>query len=261
MTFGFFSRSSQPEAISEKILAVDQAQECLLPMGITSENVSMDFGITRQAQDEFAARSFGKAAAAQKQGKFQDEIVPIKVKFVNPKTNNESTITVDMDDGIRDGVTAQSLSKLKPAFVEDGCSHAGNSSQVSDGAAAVLLSRRSFAKRLGLPILGKFVGASVVGVPPRIMGVGPAYAIPKLLEKHGITKDDVDFYEACIDYGTTGLWTDLSSLDQRGVRFAGSILHRQDRNPTRKGQPLGWRDCNWSSPRLQYVPHAVLIMG
>lgn len=205
MTFGFFSSSSQPEAISEKVLAVPKAQECLLPMGTTSENVSNDFGITRRVQDEFAARSFVKAAAAQKQGKFIKEIVPITVKFVDPKTKNEFEIVVDKDDGIRDGVTAQSLSKLKPSFAENGCSHAGNSSQVSDGAAAVLLVRRSVARKLGLPVLGKFVGASVVGVPPRIMGVGPAYAIPKLLEKHGITKDDVDFYEVCVTRGTDGL--------------------------------------------------------
>jgi len=235
MTFGFLNPSSRPEAISEKVLAVPKAKECLLPMGTTSENVSKDFGITRQAQDEFASKSFFKAAAAQKQGKFKNEIVPIKVKFVDLKTKQESDIVVDKDDGIRDGVTAQSLSKLKPSFAEDGCSHAGNSSQVSDGAAAILLARRSVAKKLGLPILGKFVGASVVGVPPRIMGVGPAYAIPKLLEKHGITKDDVDFYEARIVYGTNGPWTDLFPLDQRGVRFAGSIFHRQDWNPTRKG--------------------------
>jgi len=204
-------------------------------MGTTSENVSKDFGIARPIQDEFAAKSFHKAAAAQKQGKFKNEIVPITVKFVDPKTKNESEIVVDQDDGIRDGVTAQSLSKLKPSFAENGCSHAGNSSQVSDGAAAVLLARRSVAKKLGLPILGKFVGAAVVGVPPRIMGVGPAYAIPKLLEKHGITKDDVDFFEARISRGTDGLWSHPFSLDQRGVRFSGPLFHRQDWNPTRKG--------------------------
>ena len=224
MTLGFFSRASQPDAISEKVLASPTAQDCLLPMGITSENVSNDFGITRQAQDEFAAKSFIKAAAAQKQGKFKNEIFPLTVKFIDPKTKDESEIVVDKDDGIRDGVTAQSLSKLKPSFAENGFSHAGNSSQVSDGAAAVLLARRSVAKKLGLPIVGKFVGASVVGVPPRIMGVGPAYAIPKLLEKHGITKDDIDFYEVRVACGLTKFWLTCLS-DQRGICFAGSLLH------------------------------------
>lgn len=215
MTLGFFNPASQPDGISEKVLAFPKAQECLLPMGITSENVSKDFGITRKAQDEFAAKSFAKAAAAQKQGKFKSEIVPLTVKFIDPKTKQESEIVVDKDDGIRDGVTAQSLSKLKPSFAEDGFSHAGNSSQVSDGAAAILLARRSVAKKLGLPIVGKFVGASVVGVPPRIMGVGPAYAIPKLLEKHGITKDDVDFYEVRVVRGNDGLWAQPSVRSTR----------------------------------------------
>merc|ERR1712013_797318 len=91
--------------------------------------------------------------------------------------------------------TGSYLSKLKPAFSADGSTHAGNASQVSDGAAAVLLARRSVAKKLGLPILGKFVTAAVVGVPPRVMGIGPAFAIPKVLEKAGITQDEVDFFE------------------------------------------------------------------
>lgn len=97
--------------------------------------------------------------------------------------------------GIRDGVTKESLSKLKPAFKKDGTTHAGNASQVSDGAAAVVLARRSVAKRLGLPILGKFVTSSVVGVPPRVMGIGPAFAIPKVLKLTSLSLDDVDFYE------------------------------------------------------------------
>lgn len=92
-------------------------------------------------------------------------------------------------------MTAESLGKLKPVFSKTGSTHAGNASQVSDGAAAVLLARRSVAKKLGLPILGKFYTSVVVGVPPRIMGVGPLYAVNKLLEKCGIRKEDVDFYE------------------------------------------------------------------
>ena len=232
MTLGF-NGSSQPDGISEKVLAFPKAQECLLPMGITSENVSKDFGITRQVQDEFAAKSFVKAAAAQKQGKFKNEIFPLTVKFVDPKTKNESEIVVDKDDGIRDGVTAQSLSKLKPSFAEDGFSHAGNSSQVSDGAAAVLLARRSVAKKLGLPIVGKFVGASVVGVPPRIMGVGPAYAIPKLLEKHGITKDDVEFYEVRA-VGANRAWAHLLVRSTRRSLRRLSTPSTRSESPTRR---------------------------
>lgn len=194
MTFGYGARA-QADEFSEKVLACQEAEDCLIPMGITSENVAADYGITRQQQDEFAAASYQKAAAAQKAGKFKDEIVPIKVKWVDPKTEKETEIVVDQDDGIRDGVTAQSLGKLKPAFKENGTTHAGNASQVSDGAAAVLLARRSVAKRLGLPIVGKYVTSAVVGVPPRVMGIGPAFAIPKVLEKTGLSKEDIDFYE------------------------------------------------------------------
>ncbi|KIL56893.1 hypothetical protein M378DRAFT_16666 [Amanita muscaria Koide BX008] len=180
---------------ADELLENKEAEDCLLPMGITSENVAKDFGITREAQDRFAVASFQKAAAALKAGKFRAEIVPIKTKIVDPKTEKEVEIVVDADDGIRDGVTYESLAKLKPAFAKDGTTHAGNASQVSDGAAAVLLARRSVAKRLGLPILGKFVSAAVVGVPPRIMGIGPAFAIPKVLEKTGLSQDDIDFFE------------------------------------------------------------------
>jgi acetyl-CoA acyltransferase 1 len=194
MTFGF-GPQSQPDGWSEAVLSNKEAADCLLPMGITSENVAADFGVSRERQDDFAAKSFQKAAAAQKAGKFKNEILPIKVKWTDPKTEKEKEVVVDADDGIRDGVTAQSLAKLKPVFSKTGSTHAGNASQISDGAAAVLLARRSVAKRLGLPIVGKFVSAAVVGVPPRIMGVGPAFAIPKVLQNAGLNQDDIDFFE------------------------------------------------------------------
>lgn len=92
------------------------------------------------------------------------------MRWTDPKTNEEKEIIVDSDEGIREGVTAESLAKLKPAFAKDGSTHAGNASQVSDGAAAVILARRSTAQKLGLPILGKFVISAVVGVPPKLMG-------------------------------------------------------------------------------------------
>lgn len=92
------------------------------------------------------------------------------MRWTDPKTNDEKEIIIDSDEGIREGVTAESLAKLKPAFAKDGSTHAGNASQVSDGAAAVILARRSVAQKLGLPILGKFVISAVVGVPPKLMG-------------------------------------------------------------------------------------------
>ncbi|THG99621.1 hypothetical protein EW145_g7227 [Phellinidium pouzarii] len=194
MTHGY-GPSAQPAGYSEKVLSCQEAEDCLIPMGITSENVAEQYNITRKTQDEFSAHSFQKAAAAQKAGKFTAEIIPVTVTVVDPKTEASRDIVVDADDGIREGVTAASLGKLKPAFKEGGSTHAGSASQVSDGAAAVLLARRSVAKRLGLPIVGKFVTAAVVGVPPKIMGVGPAFAIPKVLSKAGLLKEDVDFFE------------------------------------------------------------------
>ncbi|SCZ96392.1 BZ3500_MvSof-1268-A1-R1_Chr8-2g10164 [Microbotryum saponariae] len=194
MTMGY-GAGVMPEKFSDKILEHEPSADCLVPMGITSENVAAKYNVTRQAQDEFAAKSFQKAAAAQKAGKFDSEIVPVTVQVTDPKTGEETTVTVTKDDGIRDGVTAESLGKLKPVFSKTGSTHAGNASQVSDGAAAVLLTRRSFAKKHNLPVLGKFVCAAVVGVEPKLMGIGPAFAIPKALEKAGLTIEEVDLWE------------------------------------------------------------------
>lgn len=214
MTHGYGAKA-MANSFSEKVLANQESEDCLIPMGITSENVAAAYNITRETQDAFAANSFQKAAAAQKAGKFKDEIVPITVKIVDPKTEKEHEIVVDADDGIRDGVTAQSLAKLKPAFSPTGSTHAGNASQVSDGAAAVLLARRSVAKRLGLPIVGKYVTSAVVGVPPKIMGVGPAFAIPKVLEKTGLSKDDVDFWEINEAFASQAVY----SIQSVGIPF------------------------------------------
>ncbi|KAF9459615.1 acetyl-CoA acetyl transferase [Collybia nuda] len=197
MTMGY-GAGGVPASYSEEVVADPLAEECLLPMGFTSENVASDFGVSRAKQDEFAAKSFQKAAKAQKEGKFDKEVLKIKAKVVvKGKDGEEETreVLVDRDDGVRDGVTKESLSKLKPAFKKDGSTHAGNASQVSDGAAAVVLARRSIAKKLGLPIIGKFVSAATIGVPPRIMGVGPAYAIPRVLENVGLETSDIDFWE------------------------------------------------------------------
>ena len=125
MTFGY-GASSLPDGWSEKVMSTKEAEDCLIPMGFTSENVASDFGISREVQDKFAAESFRRAAAAQKAGNFKAEILPIKVKIIDPKTDKESEIVVDSDDGIRENVTAESLAKLKPAFSKTGSAHAGN---------------------------------------------------------------------------------------------------------------------------------------
>jgi acetyl-CoA acyltransferase 1 len=242
MTFGY-GASSQPDGWSEAVLTNKEAEDCLLPMGITSENVAHDFAISREAQDAFAAQSFQKAANAQKAGKFKSEIVPIKVKFTDPKTEIVHDRIVDADDGIRDGVTAQSLAKLKPAFTSTGSTHAGNASQISDGAAAVVLARRSVAKRLRLPILGKWVGSTVVGVPPRIMGVGPAYAIPKVLSRNGLSLHDVDFYEINEAFASQAVY----SIQKIGLPFEKVNING---GAIALGHPLG---CSLYLPCLPYL--------
>lgn len=179
-----------------KILESQDAEDCLQPMGETSENVGKDFNISREMQDRYAAESFQRAERAQKAGWFTDEIVPIKTQVKDPKSDEMVEVIVSKDEGPRYGTTFESLSKVRPAFPDYGDrSTGGNSSQVTDGAAAILLMKRSKAQQLGQPILAKFCGASVTGLAPRIMGIGPSLAIPKLLTKFGLTKDDVDLFE------------------------------------------------------------------
>jgi acetyl-CoA acyltransferase 1 len=226
MTHGY-GAGVMPSKFSEKVLENQEAADCLLPMGITSENVAKKYNLQRSDLDEFAAKSFQKAAHAQKQGWFKGEIVPVSVT-----TEDGKTVIVDRDDGVRDGVTKESLGKLKPAFAADGSTHAGNASQVSDGAAAVLLARRSVAKKLGLPILGKYVVSAVVGVPPAIMGVGPGYAIPKALAKAGLTKEDIDFFEINEAFASQALWSvrELGIPEEKVNPHGGAIA---------MGHPLG----------------------
>ncbi|KAK5651875.1 hypothetical protein OQA88_11534 [Cercophora sp. LCS_1] len=169
--------------------------DCMEPMGWTSENVSRDFGITREKMDEYAAESFQRAERAQKAGLFDEEIVPIKTR-VKDANGEWKEVTLTKDEGIRPGTTAQGLGKIRSAFPQWGpTTTGGNASQVTDGAAAVLLMKRSTAIKLGQPILAKYVGSTVAGLPPRIMGIGPAVAIPKLLGKYGLTLSDIDVIE------------------------------------------------------------------
>jgi len=181
--------------INPHIYLNKQAKDCLLPMGVTSENVAARYGISRREQDEFAVLSHQKASAAQRAGKFKNEIVPVKTKVKDPKTGVEREVIFDQDEGIRADTTVEGLSKLKPAFSAKGSTTAGNSSPLNDGAAAVLLCKRSVAERVGLPILAIFRSFVAVGVEPDEMGVGPAVAIPALLKKAGLNTNDIDLYE------------------------------------------------------------------
>ena len=209
---GVESMSSQygPGAVtefSELLESHPESKNCKVPMGVLSEQMAKDRGLKRVDQDAFAAGSYQKALKSQKEGKFDEEIAPLKgVKWIDPKTDEEKIIDVAKDDGIRDGITAESLGKIKPAFAKDGSIHAGNASQISDGAAAVLLMKRSTAERLGQTVMGKFVASAVVGVKPLLMGIGPWKAIPVALERAGISKDEVDVYEINEAFASQCLW-------------------------------------------------------
>ncbi|KAJ9165830.1 Acetyl-CoA acetyltransferase [Coniochaeta hoffmannii] len=195
------------------------ARDCIMAMGLTSENVAKRYGVGRKEQDEFAVESHLRAARARESGHFKDEIVPVTTRWQEVdkqgnKIGEEKTITVSEDDGIRANATFEALQKLKPAFAADGFSTAGNSSQVSDGAAAALLMSRSTATQLGLQdsIMGKFVSAVTVGCRPDEMGIGPALAIPKLLNQHGLKNGDVDQWEINEAFASQGIYC-LRELD------------------------------------------------
>jgi len=180
--------------LSPRVKECENAANCLLSMGITSENVAAKWGISRETQDRMAVESHAKAIAAQNAGYFDEEIVPITTT-VKDKQGNVKQVTVARDEGPREGVTMENLSKLKPAFKEGGSTTPGNASQMSDGASMILMARRSAAKALGLPILARMRSFALVGVDPALMGIGPAFAIPKALEKAGLKVEDIDIYE------------------------------------------------------------------
>ena len=143
-------------------------------MGMTSENVAEKFGVTRDTMDKFAVTSHAKATAADKAGWLRSEITPYTTQ-VKDKEGETSDVLVDRDEGMRPQTTVESLGKLKPAFKKDGTTTAGNSSQITDGAACVMLARRDVAVKLGASILGRIVSFSADGVPPEIMGIGDFY--------------------------------------------------------------------------------------
>ncbi|THH10155.1 hypothetical protein EW145_g1517 [Phellinidium pouzarii] len=183
--------------LNEDIMKHDVAKDTIQPMGWTSENVAEDFNISREDMDALAALSFQRAEAAQKSGVFVDEIVPFTVSRRNIETGRKEKVVVDRDDGIRAGTTKEILAKLRGAFPQWGGSKTtgGNASQITDGAAAVLLMTRQKADELGLKILAKHVTTSVAGLSPRVMGIGPTFAIPIALKKAGISIADVDIFE------------------------------------------------------------------
>lgn len=196
MTHDYFPHRGIPTRIYQpfKDEASSEAQNVLMPMGITSENVAKKFGISREDQDAFALQSHLKANKATESGHFLNEIIPIKAR-----TNNEdellNIVEVSKDDGVRGGSTLEKLASLKPVFADDGTTTAGNSSQISDGASAVIITTRDNAEKIGVKPIARFVGSSVAGVPSDLMGIGPSAAVPQLLNRLKVDINDIDIFE------------------------------------------------------------------
>lgn len=172
--------------------------EYYMSMGHTAEEVAKKYGITREEQDAFAVRSHKRAARAIAEGKFNEEIVPVEVpkRYVGEDYKlHEETVTFSIDEGVRPDTNMEVLATLRPAFKTDGTVTAGNASQMSDGAAAVLVMEHEKAKSLGVQPLAKFRSFAVAGVPPELMGIGPIEAVPKALKLAGLTLEDIGLFE------------------------------------------------------------------
>ena len=182
---------------------MDHNPDAYLNMGLTAENVARKYGITREQADEFSLASHKKALAAIAAGKFKDEIASVEVKTTvvangaNGHAAKAKTTTTlfEMDEGPRADTSLEALAKLKPAFHARGTTTAGNSSQMSDGAAATIVMSGERARALGVKPMARFLGFATAGVPPEIMGIGPAFAIPKVLKLTGLKLDQIDVIE------------------------------------------------------------------
>lgn len=217
-----------------------------LGMGITAEEVASDFGITREAADEFSVKSHDKALAAIKAGKFKDEIVPITVKETYVDSDGKKKdreFVVDTDEGPRLGTSLEGLTRLKPAFRMGGMVTAGNSSQTSDGAAFVMVMSEKMVKELNLEPIARMVTYCAAGVDPRIMGIGPVAAIPKALGQAGLKLDDIDQFELNEAFATQSLAVikkaglDVSKINPNGGAIA-------------LGHPLG---CSGAKLSIQLI--------
>src|SRR5580700_7089418 len=183
--------------ISPNPWLVDHYPDAYLNMGLTAERVGRRFAITRQAADEFSLRSHQKALAAIQAGKFDDEVVPVPVSFTTPNGSKpkRQEIVFKMDEGPRADTSLEALLALKPAFHMKGTVTAGNSSQMSDGAAAAVVMSAERAQALGLKPLARYVAYATAGYKPEEMGIGPVFAIPKALKMAGLKLEDIDVIE------------------------------------------------------------------
>lgn len=187
---------------------VDSYPDYYLNMGLTAENLANKYEITREQADEFSLQSHQKAAAAIKAGRFKDEIVPVNIfidEFDEKGRVRRKEVVFDTDEGVRFDASIEGLAKLKPAFHAKGTVTAGNSSQMSDGAAACVVMSAEKASELGLTPLARFVAFATAGCLPEEMGIGPVYAIPKALKLAGLTLDDIDVIELNEAFAAQGL--------------------------------------------------------
>lgn len=203
--------------------------DAYLPMGTTAENVADQYGVSREDQDAFAAASQQKALAAQLEGRFDEQIIPIRVmksKVLDDGTIENTEVIFDKDEGVRPGTTAAGLAKLRPAFKLGGSVTAGNSSQTSDGAAFVLMMSAEKADELGLKPIAKFKEFATTGVDPSVMGIGPITAIRKILKVSGTQLEDFDVIELNEAFASQSLAVirelglDLDKLNPNGGAIA-----------------------------------------
>ncbi|WP_342046625.1 acetyl-CoA C-acetyltransferase [Bacillus sp. OTU530] len=221
--------------VRPNIRLVEAAPEYYMGMGHTAEQVAKKYGISRVDQDAFAVRSHQRAAKALQDGKFGDEIIPVQVTVRSVGDNNqmhEKSFMFSQDEGVRAETTTGVLSMLKPAFHVRGSVTAGNASQMSDGAAAVLLMDREKAEVEGLQPIAKFRSFAVAGVPPEIMGIGPVEAIPKALKQAGLQISDIGLFELNEAFASQaiGVIRELG-LDEEKVNVNGGAIAL--------GHPLG----------------------
>ena len=213
----------------------ETAPEYYMGMGHTAEQVAVKYGVSREDQDAFAVSSHQKAAKAIAEGKFEDEIVPVDVtvREVDEHHNlKERTFTFSADEGVRPGTTKDVLSTLKPAFSADGSVTAGNSSQTSDGAAAVMIMDREKADALGLKPLARFRSFAVGGVPPEVMGIGPVEAVPRALKMAGLELSDIGLFELNEAFASQAIQVIRSlGIDEEKVNVNGGAIAL--------GHPLG----------------------
>ncbi len=215
-------------------------------MGLTAENVAVKYGISREDQDEFSLKSHQKAAQAVNSGLFDPELVPVDVEVTELDEDDKQfkrKFTVKRDEGPRADTNIEALSKLKPVFKEGGVVTAGNSSQMSDGAAAVMVMSADKAAELGLEPLVRFVSFAVGGVSPELMGIGPIVAIPKALKLAGLTLNDIDLIELNEAFAAQGLAVIRTlELDESKVNVNGGAIAL--------GHPLG---CTGSKLTTQLI--------